>query len=283
VKVDALLRDRDLWQISALARLAEDVGFDGLHTVRAFGPLVVAAEQTSRLRLGTLAAAWRSARAAPDLQEYSRGRFVLGLGVLPVDAAGEALHAVRAHAPAVRGLVPPPRHPYGPPKVYLPAVRPELAELAGEAADGLLLGLSSSRYLQETTVPAVERGLRRSGRTWADIEVVAPGLVVTGADPAAWERSEAAVRAAIASYAAVPAYRPVFEAHGWDPGGQIDDAMVAAFAVRGVPKEIPESLVSRYGSVCRRVMLGVPFRRDPGTWAAIVARIHELTSEPVPS
>lgn len=286
MKVDALVRDQDLWQISALARLAEQVGLDGLHTNGSFRAAAVAAEHTSRLRLGVASVRGRPGalgRLAADLQEYSRGRSVLGLGVRSPATIGETLQAVRAGSPRVAGLRPPPAHPYGVPKVHLPAVRPELAELAGEAADGLMLGLTTPRYLHEVTVPAVERGLRRSGRTWADLEVVAPGLVVTGADPAVRERSEAAVRAAIAAYAALPAYRPVFETHGWDPGGHISDSMVTAFAVRGAAREVPELLVSRYGSVCRRVMLGIPFHKDPGTWAAIVARVHELTSEPVPS
>ena len=41
-----------------------------------------------------------------------------------------------------------------------------MTEVAGEVADGLLAhGFTTERYLREVTVPAIERGLRPSGRT----------------------------------------------------------------------------------------------------------------------
>ncbi len=72
------------------ARLAEALGFDGLTSPEAghdpFLPLMIAAEHTQRIVLGTnVAVAFPrspmvTAQAAWDLQTYSNGRFTLGLG-----------------------------------------------------------------------------------------------------------------------------------------------------------------------------------------------------------
>jgi hypothetical protein len=176
-----------------------------------------------------------------------------------------------------------------------------MTELAGEVADGLILpGFTTARFLQKSTVPALERGLRRSGRGWEDLEVVAPAYAVTGRTDEEYERAVHRARRAIAGFGAVPAYRRVLETHGWgelqdDLGalarrgrwtelpGLIGDEVVDACAVRGAPGEIPDLLVARYGAVCRRIRLTGPFHREPGLWAAVVSRIHDITSEPVPS
>jgi probable F420-dependent oxidoreductase len=79
-----------LGHIAAAARQIEALGFDGAMTPEAgqdpFLPLAVAAEHTTRVKLGTnVAIAFpRSpmtvAQIAWDLQRYSQGRFQLGLG-----------------------------------------------------------------------------------------------------------------------------------------------------------------------------------------------------------
>ncbi len=80
----------DLASFAAAARRVEALGFDGLTVPEGghdpFLPLVLAAEHTSRIRLGTnVAIAFPrspmvTAQLAWDLQRLSRGRFVLGLG-----------------------------------------------------------------------------------------------------------------------------------------------------------------------------------------------------------
>ena len=85
-----MLAIETLGDVPALAREAEDLGFDGLWTAETrhdpFLPLGVAAEHTRRLSLGTaIAVAFpRSptvvAHTAWDLQAASGGRFALGLG-----------------------------------------------------------------------------------------------------------------------------------------------------------------------------------------------------------
>lgn len=90
MQIDVLLGRLPLAEIPALARAAEQMGFDGLWTTESqhdpFLPLTLAAHATSRLTLGTaIAVAFpRSptvlAHTAWDLQSLAQGRFVLGLG-----------------------------------------------------------------------------------------------------------------------------------------------------------------------------------------------------------
>jgi probable F420-dependent oxidoreductase len=111
----------DLSQMPALARFADEAGFDGLWTFETahepFLPLVLAAEHSKRLNLGTsIAVAFaRSpvilAHVSWDLARFSRGRFILGLGTQvkghnerrfgvrwdrPVEKMREVILAVRA-------------------------------------------------------------------------------------------------------------------------------------------------------------------------------------------
>jgi probable F420-dependent oxidoreductase len=90
MKIDVVLWINDLNQAPAAARAAEELGFNGLWTGdvnhNPLFPLVLAAEHTRRLQLGTsiLVAFARSpmdvAYQAWDLARYSQGRFLLGLG-----------------------------------------------------------------------------------------------------------------------------------------------------------------------------------------------------------
>lgn len=79
-----------LARIAELARQMEDLGYDGLTTPESghdpFLPLMIAAEHTQRVRLGTnIAVAFPrspmvTAQLAWDLANYTGGRFTLGLG-----------------------------------------------------------------------------------------------------------------------------------------------------------------------------------------------------------
>ena len=161
-----------------------------------FLPLAVAALSTSRLALGTAVAVapprspTHLAMIADDLQRASGGRFVLGLGSQvrahierrfgaafdrPVTRMREmvgAIHAVwdcwRDGTPLafdgsiyrldlMSPLFSPGPNPHGAPPVFLAAVGPAMARLAGEVADGVFVhGFSTVGYLRDVTVPAVE-------------------------------------------------------------------------------------------------------------------------------
>ena len=90
MKFDTSLLINELNQMPALARAAEAIGFDGIWTAEtahdAFLPLVLAAEHSQKLSLGTsVALAFPRSPAvlaylAWDLARFSQGRFVMGLG-----------------------------------------------------------------------------------------------------------------------------------------------------------------------------------------------------------
>ena len=90
MKFDTTLLATDLSEIPHLTRQAEAIGFDGIWTSEtahdAFLPLVVAAEHSNRISLGTsIAVAFPRtpailAHIAWDLARYSEGRFKIGLG-----------------------------------------------------------------------------------------------------------------------------------------------------------------------------------------------------------
>jgi len=241
------------------AEWAEQVGYDGLWSAETshdpFFPLVLAAEHTDRIMLGTgIAVAFARnpmnlAVMANDLQTLSQGRFMLGLGSQikphiekrfsmpwshPAPRMRELILAIRAiwaawadgSRLAFRGefyrhtlmtpMFDPGPNPYGNPRIFLAAVGEKMTEVAGEVADGVLAhGFTTERYLREVTVPALERGLAASGRSRSDVEISYPGMVVTGADEAGVAAATEAVKSQLSFYASTPAYRPVLELHGW--------------------------------------------------------------------
>ncbi|HUI04253.1 MAG TPA: LLM class F420-dependent oxidoreductase [Acidimicrobiales bacterium] len=317
------------------ARRVEADGFDGLWCAETshdpFLALMLAAEHTERVELGTgIAVAFARnpmsmAVLGNDLQTYSKGRFMLGLGSQikphitkryampwshPAARMREYIGALRAiwsawhegTTLAFRGdfyshtlmtpMFDPGPSPYGAPKVFLAAVGERMTEVAGEVADGLLAhGFTTARYMREVTMPALERGLDRAGRTRADIEVSYPAMIITGTDEAQTRAATQAVKAQLAFYASTPAYRPVLELHGWgdlqtelnalSKKGQwaamaerIPPDMVEAFAVSGELDEIPGRIVERYGDMVTRVSFYAPYRVERPRLQELLARFR---------
>jgi len=250
------------------ARDLEAAGYSGAWTAETnhdpFLPLALAAEHSSELELGTsIAVAFARnpmllANLAWDLQSYSRGRFILGLGSQikphitkrfsmpwshPAPRMREMVQAIRAiwdtwltGAPLqFRGefythtLMTPFFTPdakdledVGLPKIFLAGVGELMTEVAGETCDGFLChGFTTERYLREVTIPALERGRAKAGATMDDFQIVGPSFVVTGANDEELERAAQGTRQQIAFYGSTPAYRPVLELHGW--GGLQDE------------------------------------------------------------
>jgi probable F420-dependent oxidoreductase len=260
VLLDAALLSTGIDDIPNTARDLPDRGYAGVWASEVdhdpFLPLLTAAQATDRLQIGTAIAVafarspMTMAMTAYDLQQYSQGRFVLGLGTqikphierrfsmpwsAPVARMREFVGALRAiwsawqdgtrlrfegefyrHTLMTPMFAPDP-HPWGPPPVYLAAVGPAMTRLVGEVGDGLLVhGFTTERYLRERTLPALEEGLTASGRARADVAVTLPGLVVAGRTDDERAEAAAAVKATIAFYGSTPAYRPVLELHGWE-------------------------------------------------------------------
>src|SRR5262245_18733126 len=96
----------------------------------------------------------------------------------------------------------PPPHDYGHQKIFLAVTGPRMAELAGEIADGVILhGIASPRYIRETIMPCLQRGLDRAGRHPGDLEIVVSRRIDTGADEAARVQPSQVIRRQLAFYA----------------------------------------------------------------------------------
>ena len=281
MKFDASLLVHDLEQMPALARFADEAGFDGIWTFETthepFLPLVLAAEHSSHVTLGTsIAVAFpRSptilAQIAWDLARYSKGRFILGLGTQvkghnerrfgvkwekPVEKMREVILAVRTiwdcwqnrtrlnfqgeffKLTLMTPFFSPAPHEYHRVPVFVAGVNRRMCELAGELCDGLHAHpLHSARYLRERVLSNIEIGLVKSKRDRRSIEVSSSIFVIPTDDPTA-DKFEREVREQISFYASTPAYRPVFDLEGW---GDVADSL-KAMAARGKWAEMPEMI-----------------------------------------
>ncbi len=292
--------------------------FEGPHDV--FLPLAVSAVSVEADLMTNVAIAMpRSpthlAHAAWDLQLMSRGRFRLGLGSQvrphienrygatwspPAARMREIVLAVKAilsswqdgtrldfrgehtrHTLMPPTFVPGP-NPYGAPPVLLGALGPVMTRTAAEVADGLLvMPFHSHRHFRERTLPAVEEGLRRSGRDRVD--VFPQAILAMGRTAEEREAATVGVRGLLAFYGSTPAYRPVLEVEGWgelqpelnalskrgDVAAMmalVTDEMVHTLAVAGTPEECAAELGRRFGDVAERVCAYFP-GHDPGTEA----------------
>ncbi len=155
-----------------------------------------------------------------------------------------------------------------------------MTEVAGEVADGLLAhGFTTERYMREITLPALERGLTKSGRTREGFDISYPAMIVTGTNDAEMTAAVKGVKAQLAFYGSTPAYKPVLALHGWgdlhaelntlSKRGEwvqmaelISDDIVEAFCVVGPPEDIPAELLRRYGDMVTRISFYAPYRMD---------------------
>jgi probable F420-dependent oxidoreductase len=255
----------DLSKAGAEAKEREAAGYSGIWTAETnhdpFFPLVLAAEHTETVELGTsIAVAFARnpmvlANIGYDLQSFSKGRFILGLGSQikphitkrfsmpwshPAARMREMVLAIRAiweswetggkldfrgdfysHTLMTPFFNPGP-NPFGQPKVFLAGVGELMTEVAGEVCDGFIChGFTTERYLREVTIPALQRGREQAGKTMEGFEIVGPSFVVTGGTEKDLQSAAQGTRQQIAFYGSTPAYRPVLELHGW--GGLQDE------------------------------------------------------------
>ncbi len=71
-------------------------------------------------------------------------------------------------------------NPFGPPPIFTAGFGPMMTAVAGEVADGFFAHpFPSRKSLLEQTLPALDEGLAKSGRTRSDIEVNCATLTVT--------------------------------------------------------------------------------------------------------
>jgi 5,10-methylenetetrahydromethanopterin reductase len=251
-------------ELAHLARASERAGYEAIFTPEigardAFATLAGLAAVTSTIRLGTGVVRLDrrelrvTAMAAATVHELTGARFILGVG-----SAGrieDTRGAIETLRHLLAGDAPPGTEPVGLPApgvpIYLAALGPRMTELAGEAADGVLLNWCTPERVAEAREQVAE-GARRAGRDPAEVAVaVYVRACLNPAGPAAVE----ALQTATAQYAAMPPYRRQCEAMGlgaevaaaakaWDAGDPqlVPEELLRALCVVGTPGEALDRL-----------------------------------------
>ncbi len=285
---DTQLRDREFLDMGREAKRHEDMGFDCAWTFEAahnpFYPLVMAAAETSRIRLGTNIAVafarspFATAQAAWDLQKASGGRFLLGIGT-QVRAHVERRFAMPFDHPARRlvdytrcmkaiwntfqtdarpdyqgefyrfHLINPFFNP-GPidhPEipVYFAGVNPRMCRAAGEVADGFHVHpMHSPSFVQSVVRPSIDEGAREAGRRGSDVALHASVFWIHGASEEERAKSEASVREQVAFYASTPNYRALLEHHGFEGLGKELSQLMRRGDFEEMFRKLPDELLA---------------------------------------
>jgi probable F420-dependent oxidoreductase len=290
--------------VAAITRTAEDLGFAGLWSVETkhngFFPLLLAAEHSRRIELGTAVAIAfpRSpmvmAQIAWDLQALAGGRFILGLGTqvrahierrygmawdAPVARLRDYIQALRAIWQAWQAgeklsyqgtyyqhtLMTPFFNPgpiaYPQIPIYIAGVNEGLARLAGELCAGFHVHpFHSIKYIDEVVRPQVAAGAQRAGRSPADIVLASSVFVITGSTQAAIENMRRMVREQIAFYASTPTYRIVLAAHGWQDAGEQLSRLAAMKRWNEMPALIGDEMLDVFAIQAPPEQLGQALR-----------------------
>jgi probable F420-dependent oxidoreductase len=322
LKIDAGISANSLANMATVGREArrlEELGYDGIRVSELnhdpFLPLTLAAEHTSRIELVTSVAVAFSrnpmimANTAHDLNAFSAGRLVLGLGSqvkphierrfsMPWHKAArqmrdfiEAMNAIfdcwydgerleyvgeyYRHTLMPRTFTPE-NIEAGRPRITLSATGPLMTRVAAEIADGMIMHpFSSEKFMREVTLPAIQVGLDKRGRTPADFELDYAPIIATGSDEESLARAINSARDRIAFYGSTEAYRPVLEAHGWgelqaelnslnkrqqqrEMAALIDDEVLHTIAIVGEPDTVIDAMKLRFGDLIGRTGFSVP-------------------------
>lgn len=301
-------QDLDVRDVLNRAQLAEKIGVDSVWLVQlpsirdSAGVLSAMAMCTERVTLGAGILPFYSrppvmmAQTAATIDELSDGRFVLGVGVghkltaewtlgmkltKPVDTMREyltivtsLLHEGEAHLDGTyytaHAMYASARRPSLP--AYLGVLGPRMCELAGELADGLLLWMCPASYVRDVAVPALRRGLARSGRSLADfpVTVLVPGSVSDNRDS---DRER--LRRYLSTYARVPNYRRMYEASGYGAAltsgprpGEVGDELLDNIGVIGSASDVQAAIAAYHDAGATDVII-TPMAEahyDDGLW-----------------
>lgn len=323
-----------LREAASEARRLAGIGYDGIYSLEGswdpFLPLVMASEHAPQLDIATgIAVAFprnpmHLAYQAWDLQRFSGGKFLLGIGS-QVKAHIEKRFGVNFDPPAARmreyilalkaifdcwqngtalnfqgeyfrhTLMTPMFNPgpldCKPPPVLLGALGPRMTEVAGEAADGLIVHpFNNMPFLTGHALPAVHRGLAKSGRARGDFILQINAIIITGETEEARAVATDTVKGLLGFYASTPAYRPPMDAIGygelqpelnrlskegrWDElGSYIDQPFLDAFATSGKPEEIAGKLLHKYGAHADRLAIYAPYAAPDAMWSSIITQL----------
>ncbi|RRR68444.1 MAG: TIGR03617 family F420-dependent LLM class oxidoreductase [Candidatus Viridilinea halotolerans] len=287
-----------------LAHAADALGFAAFWTPETghngFLPLVLAAEHTQRISLGTAVAIafprspMITAQLAWDLAAFSCGRFILGLGTQvrahierrfsanfeqPIARMRDYIGALRAIWTCWQGdgrlnyrgpfyqhtLMSPFFHPgksaHPAIPIYLAGVNAGLAQLAGELCDGFHAHpLNSAKYLREVLRPQIAAGAAKAGRDPQACALAGNIFVITGHDRASHEQMRSFVRNQIAFYASTPSYRTVLACHGWSAVGEELSQLASKQRWSDMAARISDEMLAAFAVEASPDRLGVALR-----------------------
>src|SRR5262245_33442030 len=194
-------------EIHARAKRAEELGYDGiflgeshLSSIDSFQTLASCALITQRLLLGIAVTnmVFRHptviAGAAASLNEISKGRAIMGLGTgdgpvytqglkaTPLKEFEQGVKLIRQLVRGDRAMFPTGALGIGftinkPAPIYVSAEGPKGLQLAGRAADGVILGTGFDLRVYEWAKPTIRGGTASAGRNESEIAIIAAGML----------------------------------------------------------------------------------------------------------
>lgn len=321
-------------ELADLARALEDGGFERVWLGEAWREPVVPAAAlalgTTRIGIGTAVSQIYPvnpvvvAQQAAQLQELSDGRFALGLGLgagFVVErwfgvAAQRPVRRMREFIEIVRGVLASPERgpftyegellrtrkyqlPFAQRAVDVPinvaAIGPRMQELAGELADGIVVGaLHSPEYMDQTRA-RLQAGADRAGRS---VDAVTIWYYLTCCVSQDGDRARQLARRSLVYLAQYPHYLRVYEGEGFGPvahrmaelarekrmdaaEAEVTDAMLERFCVAGTLDECRDQLrrFAAYPGV--PVLHLVPFRIEESEVRESMRLAARLMESPV--
>jgi alkanesulfonate monooxygenase SsuD/methylene tetrahydromethanopterin reductase-like flavin-dependent oxidoreductase (luciferase family) len=289
------------------ARKVDGLGYDSIFTTHIAGrdPFTVLgafAHATENVNLGTgvtpifARTPVAMAQVAATLDEASDGRMVLGIGVshkVTVENwyAGEITKPVsqmRAYAGVVRAILAgeaPPENEFFPTHfqfmgyaarpglpIYIAALQPNMLQLAGEIADGVMLWLCCPEYIREVVLPEVAKGREKAGKTMDGFDIVA---AVPSALTDDREAAFGAMRQELVTYCSLPFYRAMLESSGFAEEIAAFDAGMAAGDVEQAKAGISERMLDSLAGIgsADQVRAGVQRYLDAGAASPCIGGI----------
>ena len=252
---DPNLSPKDYQELSSQA---EKNGFEAVWVPEGGGrdsltSLATIAMRTEKVKLGTgilpifARTPTNTAMGAAGMAAVSDGRFMLGLGVghaptvesrdgipfkQPMTRMRETIQIVKAllageqvnftgkqfklTGASMGASTPKTKVP-----IYIAALGPQMLELVGELADGVLMNWTAVDYLDDA-IGHIKRGAEKVGRDLSEIDIAGYVRVAVGDDVSASRNS---LRYQVARYASNPFYRNFFAETGFDE--EMSDAAAA--------------------------------------------------------
>lgn len=327
----AAVIDVPLRNLGPRAELVEALGFhrywlpDERLTRNVYAGLTVSALHTRRMELGIAVTnpytrnAAVTAAAAATIDEFSGQRLALGLGAggglghYGIDQAHPAV-AVRETVHVIRELLAGKTVSYEGRHVrmngatldftaarqipiYIAARGPKLLELAGEIADGAIIGGFASDAGIERAKEAIARGLEKAGRSWADIDLAAWLYTSVADDPAPARRavSRLVTTSLVTSRPILQTIgveiptplRECLEASAWTVGQEaidrcsqfLSDEILDAFSVAGTP----ETCAYNVARIARHGVKEIAFVSLPSAGDTPERLAERIASEVIPA